>query len=48
MFWKQVAMHAMAVKYGGKFVDTFLKGKHLMQVVSTQWLHNHETVSILV
>jgi len=25
----QVSMHAMAVKHGGKFIDTFLKGEEL-------------------
>lgn len=25
----QVAVHAMAVKYGGKFVDSFLKGMYM-------------------
>lgn len=28
-FKLQVSIHAMAVKHGGKFIDTFLKGEEL-------------------
>lgn len=27
---EQMTVHAMAVKYGGKFVDSYLKGIHLL------------------
>lgn len=33
----QVTVHAMAVKYGGKFVDSFLKGIGVTLLITMIW-----------
>ncbi|KAA3459176.1 Fanconi anemia group D2 protein-like protein [Gossypium australe] len=44
----KVTLHAMAVKYGGKFVDSFLKGSYILEMNMVHFQMHNEAILLLV
>ncbi|PPS08118.1 hypothetical protein GOBAR_AA12531 [Gossypium barbadense] len=47
-YGSQVTLHAMAVKYGGKFVDSFLKGGYILEMNMVHFQMHNEAILLLV